>query len=153
MAMLHTDDPVPVAERLRWFLDKHLAESEEIDLLLSGENGDRRLLPFYRACESLLPPEVPIARFKHMCGEYPTASAFALWLASRWPAGRALPIHMIKREAPPSPGSGTAAYDTKMDKTVLVYNTYKGVQHSFMLLSRMDALFDPLIHAREFRRI
>jgi hypothetical protein len=153
IATLHTDDPAPVAERLRWFLDKHLAFGEKMDLFLSGENGDRRLLPFYQACEGMLPPDVPVARFKHMSGEYPTASSFALWLASSWPAGKSLPGHMIKRGIQPLVDPGTAASDAKMGKTVLIYNTYKGAQHSFMLLSRMDPDCAPLIQTQEFRRI
>jgi hypothetical protein len=93
------------------------------------------LLPFYKACESVLPSWAPIVRFKHMSGEYPTATAFALWLASKLPAGAILPGHMVKH------GAGAAARDAdasmvKMGKRVLIYNTYKGMQHSFMLLSK-----------------
>ncbi|MDP4148392.1 MAG: hypothetical protein Q8932_04725 [Bacteroidota bacterium] len=136
VATLHADDPAPVAERLGWFLDNHLAEGEQIELFLSGENGDSRLSPFYEACEEILAAELPIARFKHMSGEYPTASAFALWLASIWPGGADLPGHMLKRGALPLPGGETSEPGIKMGRNVLIYNTYKGMQHSFMLLSR-----------------
>ena len=48
--------------------------SQTIDLLLSGENGDNRSLPFFAnwtATTRRLP------RFKHMSGEYATASALS----------------------------------------------------------------------------
>lgn len=93
------------------------------DLLLSGENGDNRALRWYRIAESLMSPGTGIARFKHLCGEYPTASAFALWLACNLPA--VLPAHMIKR-----PPAGTPRH-------ILFYNNYKFTQHSLMLLERL----------------
>ena len=90
----------------------------------SGENGDSRVLPFCTACEAALDPSVPVARFKHLCGEYPTASAFAVWLALQ--LGSALPWHMVKR-------GGVPPADLRY---VLLYNNHKLWQHSFILLER-----------------
>lgn len=123
VSTLHSNDPVIVGRRLGEFLQSCLPADTAIDLFLSGENGDCRLLPFYTACETGLPAGVPIARFKHCCGEYPTASAFAVWLSCQLLSGMALPEHMIKR------GRATTF------RNILIYNHYKGLQHSFMLLS------------------
>jgi hypothetical protein len=65
-----------------------------------------------------------IARFKHVCGEYPTASAFALWLACQLVNGLPLPKHMLKY----------ATLNTAF-RRILIYNNHKGYQHSFMLVS------------------
>ncbi len=51
----------------------------ECDLLLIGENG----LPSHDnlLSQALSQMTCPVARFKHLCGEFETSSAFALWLA------------------------------------------------------------------------
>jgi hypothetical protein len=100
-----------------------LLEGKSPDLLLSGENGDSRALRWYRIVESMMGPDTGVARFKHLCGEYPTASAFALWLACNLPA--ALPDHLLKR-----PPGGTPRH-------ILFYNNYKFIQHSLLLLERL----------------
>ena len=132
LATLHTKERAVVEERLCSFLDQHLPSGEKIDLLLSGENGDNRFLHFFSSIEKCLDARSgrardaapAIARFKHMSGEYPTASAFALWLACQLLGRHSLPPHMIK--IPP----------TKAEfKRVLVCNSHKGLQHSFMLVS------------------
>jgi 3-oxoacyl-[acyl-carrier-protein] synthase II len=123
VSTLHSNDPVTVRRRLGEFLQGCLPADTAIDLFLSGENGDCRLQEFYTDCETGLPAGVPIARFKHCCGEYPTASAFAVWLSCRLLSGMALPEHMIKR-------GKSAAF-----RNILIYNHYKGLQHSYMLLS------------------
>jgi 3-oxoacyl-(acyl-carrier-protein) synthase len=131
---LHTTDAAAasagaaVKAALQDFLDTHLREGESVGLFLTGENGDNRLLHFYTACESLMPAATAIARFKHMSGEYPTAAAMGLWLACRIIETGELPPHMTKR--PPVPG--ISAF-----RNVLLYNNYKGAQHSFMLVSHI----------------
>ena len=120
---LHSTDEQVVASRLRAFLEQYLPAGRQPGLFLTGENGDNRALPFYTACEKVLDASVPIARFKHLCGEYPTASAFALWLALQ--LGQPLPGHMLKR-----PGIATDL------QYILLYNSHKLTQHSFILLQR-----------------
>lgn len=111
-------------KRLKEFIEKHLPANETIDLLISGENGDSRLSKYYSICESLMGEGVTVARFKHMCGEYPTATAMALWLCCEIIQKQVMPHHMIKK------AGSVSAY-----KHVLIYNNYKGIQNSFMLVS------------------
>jgi Beta-ketoacyl synthase, N-terminal domain len=120
---VHSDDADVIQQRLKSFLGNHLAAGEEIDLLVSGEDGDNRLLKYYASCEKMLGDEVAVVRFKHMCGEYPTASAMALWLACYILQKNPIPLHMIKKNLP-----GRAF------KNILIYNNHKEVQHSFMLV-------------------
>lgn len=119
---IHTDDEFSVVEKMYKFLETHLTAEEKIDLMLSGENGDNRLLKYYEACENGLGENVSIARFKHMSGEYPTASAMAVWICCEILNKQPLPAHMIKRKVNTS------------FKNVLIYNNYKGLQHSFILV-------------------
>jgi hypothetical protein len=92
------------------------------DLLLSGESADTRALGWYRIAESYMGPGTGIATFKHLSGESPTASAFALWLACNLPA--TLPDHLVKR--PPA----------RTPRHILFYNNYRLIQHSLILLER-----------------
>ncbi|HEX5026072.1 MAG TPA: beta-ketoacyl synthase chain length factor [Agriterribacter sp.] len=117
---LHTNDEREVKAALQQFIKENIADGENADLFISGENGDGRLIKYYDAAESLFSEQTTIARFKHMCGEYPTASAFALWLAC---GKRPLPLHMTKRKSRFSEVHN-----------IIIYNNYKGHQHSFMLL-------------------
>ena len=126
LKMLHTTDIDEVVKGLQTFIKPYLKEGVTIDLLISGENGDERHLPFYEAVENELSDDVSIIRYKHMSGEYPTSSAFALWLSSQIFGQENLPQHLFKRKT----NSGF--------KTILVYNHFKGAQHSFMLVSHAN---------------
>lgn len=108
---------------LQNFLQQNLAPGETIDLLISGENGDNRYIHYYETVERLLPESVTIARFKHMSGEYPTASAIALWLAGEILQRQDIPAHIIKR-------AGVSSY-----KNILIYNNFKGRQHGWLLVA------------------
>ena len=122
---IHNADLNIVKERIKVFLGDNLSLGQKVDLLLSGENGDQRSVCYYTACESLLDNSIPVARFKHMCGEYPTATSFALWLACNFISGHLrVPAHMFKTHGP------TGGY-----QNILIYNTHKTNQHSCMLVS------------------
>jgi len=123
---IHSTDEIIIGEQLKTFLEKHLPEGEKIDLLISGENGDSRLLKYYTTCENGLQENVMIVRFKHLCGEYPTAAAMALWLSCYILQENQIPQHLIKQQSA-----------DKAFKNILIYNNYKGAQHSFMLVSGM----------------
>lgn len=121
---LHHEDESVMKEKIKDFIEKNLPSGEKIDLLLTGENGDNRLLKYYSSCESVINDDVTVARFKHMSGEYPTATAMGLWLCCRILQNQSIPFHMIKRKG------STVDY-----KKVLIYNNYRGIQHSFILVS------------------
>jgi hypothetical protein len=122
--IFHTQAVEEVSDRLNQFINNHLRGRDEIDLFLSGENGDNRFLGYYAVCEKMLGEDAGIARFKHMTGEYPTASSVAVWLACFILQAQSIPAHMIKKQVG----------KTKIKK-ILIYNNYKGLQHSFILLS------------------
>ena len=121
---LHSTDMNVVTAQLKTFLQKHLATGEDIDLFLSGENGDNRTLPLYTACENLLNEETTVARYKHMPGDYATVSAIGLWYACEILQAQHVPRQLLKRNP------GKTAY-----RNILMYNNFKGFQHSFILVS------------------
>jgi 3-oxoacyl-[acyl-carrier-protein] synthase II len=124
-SMLHSTDVEEVQDLINAFADKQKVDN--IDLLLSGENGDSRFLPFYTAFESILGKEIPIARFKHITGEHQSASSMALWLACNFFSTQSVPEHMIKGKN-----------KSKRVERVLIYNHYEGNQHSLILLNKIN---------------
>lgn len=104
----------PTEEKLHTALEVFLAQHEvtpsDIDLLITGQNGDVNHDHYYHNLIVQYFPATTSLPFKTLCGEYDTASAFALWLATQ-----------VMRE------QGL--------KKVLIYNNFYGDQHTFLLLS------------------
>lgn len=119
---LHTEDEELVKQELKNFITSNFSGNQKPDILLTGENGDSRLLNYYTACESLF-PETCILRYKYLCGEYPTTSAFAFWLSCQLLSGLPPASHMVKNRP-----------FTSIPKTLFFYNNYKGKQHVLAIL-------------------
>ncbi|MES1214383.1 MAG: beta-ketoacyl synthase chain length factor, partial [Bacteroidota bacterium] len=79
--IFQTEDEEVISGQIKRFLEKYLPSGEKADLLISGENGDSRFLKYYTLFEKSAGDNIPVARFKHMMGEFPAASSMALWLA------------------------------------------------------------------------
>lgn len=126
MKTFHCEDGQLIKKKLETFVAENFRQEQEPDLLLTGENGDNRLTGYYTACESVL-PGVPVLRYKHMCGEYPTSTSFAYWLACSLLNNTNIPVHMTT-------GQKTVISPRK----ILLYNNYKGYQHTFSVLSRKN---------------
>jgi hypothetical protein len=92
------------------FLDRQGLQSADLDLVLTGRNGNLAEERGYDAIETAAFPGTPIEPFKQLCGEYPTASAFGLWLASA------------------IAGAGQA-------RRILLYNHYQNIHHALYLVS------------------
>ncbi|CAN5690035.1 beta-ketoacyl synthase chain length factor [soil metagenome] len=119
----HTTDEAEVAKQMAAFFSKHLTRKTP-SVLITGENGDNRFIRYDKAVESVFTDETTVARYKHLCGEYATASAFALWLACEIMTAKKMPAHMVKKQG----------RSIDFDK-ILIYNHYKESQHSFMLVT------------------
>jgi hypothetical protein len=120
---IHTEDALLVNETAGKFLLRNGFPGKKIDLLITGENGDSRVEKYYQQVESLFSEETSIARFKHLSGEYCTASSFGFWLATEILRTGRIPEITAKRKA-----------KTPV-KHIFIYNNYRGLQHAFMLLS------------------
>jgi hypothetical protein len=68
-----------VESRLAEFLKSHSLTARDLDLVIQGKNGDTQSDEIYSFLERSLLQEVPACSYKHLCGEYPTSTAFALW--------------------------------------------------------------------------
>jgi len=115
--------PTEVSERITTFLASNDLNAEDIDLVITGKNGDtltdELIDQWYNP---LFKPQQQI-NYKHLSGEYPTASSFALWLAARIIKTKAIPA-VVKAETL-----------TQSIKTVLIVNQYQNKYYSLMLLS------------------
>ncbi|WP_321436691.1 beta-ketoacyl synthase chain length factor [uncultured Bacteroides sp.] len=99
-------------KRIDKFLTFNGLERMDIDCLMTGKNGHQRLDTIYESIESRLFPNACHSTFKDICGEYQTASAFALWKAA----------NILKEDA--------------MINNILIYNHYNNINHSLILISR-----------------
>ena len=68
--------------RMGAFLQRNGLSVGDVDLLVTGRNGDARYSDLYRGVEHLFSGSL-IAGYKHLVGEYDTASAFGTYLAAR----------------------------------------------------------------------
>ncbi|MCI1186385.1 beta-ketoacyl synthase chain length factor [Hymenobacter sp. DH14] len=88
-----------------------------VDLLITGENGDQENDAAIQRFATDFGHSGPVHKFKHLCGEYPTASAFALRLGAELLAGT---------ESTPRPAD--------IPRTILIYNRFQQQHQSLMLL-------------------
>jgi len=113
-----------ISTDLDGFLKEQKLEPEDIDLVITGNSGDYSGDAVYYQLLNKRFPNTPSAYFKHLTGEYQTASSFAFWLAS----------NIIKHQDYPE---FIQLNDKKANKlnNILIYNHYFNINHSFMLLS------------------
>ena len=124
VSIFHSTDPKTVADRFKNFIAEWVPVTDNT-IFLSGENGDFRQKPLYESCEEVFGSAIPVARFKHVTGEYPTASSFALWLACHALKEQSLPPHFYKNE-----------HNLSQVDRIIIYNQYQGKQHSFIFVTR-----------------
>jgi 3-oxoacyl-[acyl-carrier-protein] synthase II len=111
-----------IRSRVTAFLAEHGLTPDDIDVIITGINGDTRWDPLYREVNSLLFPSKPLAWYKHLSGEYHTASAFALWMSA----------NMIKRQVYPEMTRLNELVPSEI-KHILIHNHFRGDNHSFIL--------------------
>lgn len=112
-----------IEKYIRDFLSAHAVGMDDIDMVITGDNGNIKEDRVYEQLRSSVFRNTPNARFKHLCGEYPTAASFALWLAA----------NMIKEQLVPSCVRAAPA-DVK-PRRILIYNHYQYTYHALYLLS------------------
>ena len=106
------------------FFKKNNLFPNDIDLLLLGTSGDAKQdISATKAKETVF-KEIPTITFKHLCGEYPTASSFALWCAANILKRREIPSTFNPKKNP-----------EKIER-ILIYNVYRNTNHSLFLLEK-----------------
>jgi 3-oxoacyl-(acyl-carrier-protein) synthase len=118
----------PSADEIRQRVISMLSASglkvQDIDLVLLGINGDNRTDNIYYEFARSMFPGTPLSYYKHLCGEYHTASGFALWLAA----------NILKRQTVPEI-IRINDHHWEPIRNILIYNQYYNVNHSLMLVS------------------
>ncbi|NDP28150.1 MAG: 3-oxoacyl-ACP synthase [Flavobacterium sp.] len=107
------------------FLEANKLQISDVDAIILGFNGDIEFDDYYKILSENSFANTPQVYYKHLSGEYNTSSAFGLWVGSKIIKTQEIPeiISVNNLEK--------AAY-----KTILLYNQYKGIDHSFTLISK-----------------
>ena len=93
--------------------------------MILGYNGDVETDAYYKTLSSNTFAKTQQVYYKHLSGEYNTASAFGLWVGAK----------IIKTQQIPEILKVNTVEKTDY-KTILLYNQYKWIDHSFTLISR-----------------
>ncbi|HEX8546893.1 MAG TPA: beta-ketoacyl synthase chain length factor [Cytophagaceae bacterium] len=104
--------------------DANLSISD-LDLVLLGYNGDPSGDEIYNELVSTYLTNQNVAYFKHLCGEYHTASAFATWFGAK----------VLKHQEVPL-GTRLNDFQGSEYKNLLIYNHYASKNHSLILLTK-----------------
>lgn len=112
-----------VQKGIHALLSEHGLSIADIDIMLCGMNGDSRQQAVYDMALAEL-PDATVAIFKHLTGEYPTSSGFAIWLAARVFETQEVPEEIVYRGEHPA-----------KVKHILVVNHYILGNVSLILLS------------------
>jgi len=116
--LLYKPDPMQLTATLREL-------GADADLIISGTNGDSNHAHYYHLLNNTLTqPSIP---FKHLCGEYETAGAFALWLAAS----------LLKAGTIPSALFPMVQQLPSNFKKIVIYNHFYGEQHTVMVVERV----------------
>lgn len=106
------------------FLKKNNLTTSEIDVIVLGNNGDVEFDDYFAKATDYFEESIGVY-YKHLSGEYNTASAFGLWVASNILKSQKIPnivrINSVEKE---------------QYKTILLYNQYRGLDHSLVLLRK-----------------
>ncbi|MDB4285711.1 beta-ketoacyl synthase chain length factor [bacterium] len=121
--------PEEITERAKSFLHKMGTTPEEIDMVVYGICGDPEFDSYYLNLMEKVFPDAVATWFKHLVGEYMTATAFAMWMGAKALKTNRIPT-ITRWEPKPK--------EERRLKRVLVYNHYRGANHTFILLEKCD---------------
>jgi 3-oxoacyl-[acyl-carrier-protein] synthase II len=120
----HTSDASEVVAEILWFLNENGISTNEIDGVLLGLNGDpQHDRPFFMVQKELFANQT-ILCYKHLCGEYYTSMAFALWLG----------YVVIEQQTIPDVITLKRGHHAAL-KNLLIYNQVNNTEHSLIYLN------------------
>jgi len=115
--------PQNIGGEIDAFLSDNSLNVSDLDLVVTGRNGDTKNDEVYHELANSIFQNVPVANYKHLCGEYPVSTSFALWLAANILKRRTVPEIIMEN------GS------VSMPRKILIHNHYLRKYHSLMLVS------------------
>ncbi len=114
-----------VSGKTRSFLSENGIEPDAVDVIILGYNGDAEFDGYYDTLANALFKDAVQVYFKHLSGEFDTASGFGFWLGNK----------ILKEQTIPD-AVRMNSVATNSPKTVLIYNQYRGENHSLTLLRK-----------------
>lgn len=113
-----------VKNHIGTFLANNNLKMENIDAIVLGNNGDMQFDHYYDIAGKMF-NDVPQIYYKHLSGEYNTASAFGFWVASKLLKNQEIP-EVLKKNG----------LEKEKYSTILLYNQYQGKDHSLIVLKK-----------------
>jgi 3-oxoacyl-[acyl-carrier-protein] synthase II len=124
------------AEHILAFLHSHELDIRDINLVITGRNGNIGEDRWYDAIREAVFPACPVEPYKHLSGEYPTSVGYALWMAAGMVASQGVVTELV---ASTGVVTGLAAADKGLPadrlRRILIYNQYQQTHHSLLLVS------------------
>lgn len=119
------DLEVRAAGYMEEFLTSHGLQKGDLDLVILGLNGDPGNDAVYEPVRQAFGPNTVMIYYKHLCGEHYLASSFSLWLGAK----------ILKHQSVPGIIRLNETVENRKIGNILIYNHYKNLHHSFILLS------------------
>ncbi len=116
-----------LAAALDAFLKENGLDAQDIDVFVNGASGDAARDSWCHGLRRDRLEHATEARFKHLTGEYATASSFALWMGAM----------ILRRQHIPEAALFKPARIPERMETVLVCNHFLGDYYTFMILNRV----------------
>jgi hypothetical protein len=117
-------DVIGIERHILSFLSSRQIDIEDIDMVITGRNGDMKGDSIYKQLEGSVFRGKGSINYKHLCGEYSTSTSFAFWLAA----------NIIKFGTVPAVTGYASSKSDKLNR-ILIYNHYHNIHHSLMLVS------------------
>lgn len=105
------------------FLSENDMKSEEIDMIILGNNGDVDFDGYYAVLSEGMFEKTCQLYYKHLSGEFDTAASFAFWLGAK----------ILKSQSIPEAVKLNSIVPDRL-KNILLYNQYRGENHTLTLL-------------------
>ncbi|MFS4454849.1 beta-ketoacyl synthase N-terminal-like domain-containing protein [Maribacter sp. 2304DJ31-5] len=118
-----TPEQVPL--KIEDFLKRQEMELSDMDLVVLGYNGDVEYDGYYHNLSAGILADIPQIYYKHVSGEFDTATGFAFWMANQ----------MLRTQHIPDVLKVNGKTPEKVE-TILLYNQYRGKNHSIVLLQK-----------------
>lgn len=116
--------PENITNSISSFLSNHSVSVSDIDLIILGRNGNVTEDRIYDQMEQSIFKNMDVVNYKHLSGEYPTSTSFALWVAA----------NIIKVNSIPKVLKYAGTKENAIKK-ILIYNHSHNTHHSLLLIS------------------
>jgi 3-oxoacyl-[acyl-carrier-protein] synthase II len=116
-------------EILDGLLNEQGIKKSDIQVCITGMNGDKKLNEVYKNFLAENLDSSVNCYYKHLCGQYDTSSAFALWLANEIMKNQKVP-DIIKVRSTDKLNFGI--------QNILIYHYSESNEHAFILVSKAN---------------